>query len=218
VVSSDEEDSTDIEPSNPSTSESSFRDNPLSSQSFTDRPFPSRSVVNSPSSPERDTSATVRNRHISGYSRRAKPTQSKDEPRVVRDVFDPKSSPALAIHASTIRSNDKALPSPSTDRTQIPISEKVLQFSRSPFGVDLGAMVIAHNEEAQRILDDNKLAWGVQYELARGVSAGLWEWEAIGACVHKLKGMNVEAAYKVERIMKSRDTSQPADSQIWYCL
>jgi len=142
--------------------------------------------------------------------------QARREPRVVMDGLDP--PPARATHASTIRQNDNALPTPSTDRTQIPISEKVLQFSQSPFGVDLGAIVIAHNEEAQKILDDNELAWGVQYELARGVSAGLWEWEAIGASVHRLKGTNVEAAFKVERIMKSRDTSQPADSRIWYCL
>lgn len=218
MVSSDEEDSTDIEPSNPPTRESSFRDNPLSSQSSTDRPFPSLSVDNSQLSLGKDTSATVRNRQISAYIRRAKPTQSKGEPRVVRDVFDPKSPPALATHTSTIKPNDKALPTPSTDQTQIPTSDKVLQFARSSFGVDLGALFIAHNDEAQRILDDNKLAWGVQYELARGVSAGLWEWEAIGASVHKLKGRNVEAAFKVERVMKSQDTSQPADSQIWYCL
>ena len=180
-----------------------------------DRPSPSLSVVSTPSSHERHPPAIVRNRQISAYSRRAMPTQGRHEPRVVRDVFD--TPPAPATHASTIRPNGNALPTPSTDRTQISISETVLQFSRSPFGVDLGAIVIAHNEEAQRILDDNKLAWGVQYELARGVSAGLWEWEAIGASVHRLKGMNVEAAFKVERIMRSQDTSRPADSQIWYC-
>lgn len=58
--------------------------------------------------------------------------------------------------------------------TQIP--EPILAFSRSPFGTELGANIIAHCEETQILLDQHRVAWGTQYELSRGVISGAWDW------------------------------------------
>ena len=36
--------------------------------------------------------------------------------------------------------------------------------------------MIAHDSEVQRNMDLHRLSWGVQYEIARGVSDGRWTW------------------------------------------
>jgi hypothetical protein len=121
-------------------------------------------------------------------------------PNNVHDVFDP-------------------LPGPSTNfppSKHASLSQSVLHFARSPFGTDLEVMVIAHSGEAQKILDDHQIAWGVQWEIARGVCSGLWTWETVGSQVNRLKGKNSEAAFKVEKVMKGRDGSKPSDMHIWY--
>lgn len=218
VVSSDDEDSTDIEPSNPPTRGSSFRE--VSSQ-FPSSNYMSSSISSGSSSssfenPLKYSSATITDQKIGAYSRRTKPTQSKDKFRVFKDDFNSKSLPAVATYTTKVKPNDVALPTASIDRAQI--SKTVLQFARISFGVDLATQIIAHDYETQRILDDNKIAWGVQYELARGVAAGLWDWETTRTSVHKLKGTNAEVVFKVERIMKKQNISQPADVHIWYCF
>lgn len=44
---------------------------------------------------------------------------------------------------------------------------------------DNGYFVIAHDGIAQKFMDANKLPWGVQYELARGVTKGMWKWDDV---------------------------------------
>ncbi len=105
---------------------------------------------------------------------------------------------------------------PTTQPQDRNTSRTVLEFASSPFGTDLQATIIAHSDDLQQLLDDNRIAWGVQYELARGVSAGLWEWDQVKDRLQTLKGTNFEAAFKVEKIMKNRDSSMPSDYKLWY--
>ena len=178
VVSSDEEDATDVNSnSNPPTRSASIQDEVSVSQSSSDSLGTSLSKLK-----------------IKGASNN---THLAQQPSIVHDVFNPV---PRHNHSSEIPS----------------LSQSVLQFARSPFGTDLEVMVIAHSSKAQKILDDYQIAWGVQYEIARGVCSGLWTWDGVESQVRLLKGRNSEAAFKVERVMKGRNGSKPADMHIWY--
>jgi len=138
-----------------------------------------------------------------------------ERPLVVRDFLHP----ASTMREIPIKESSRSLQQlPSTQPQDRAISQTVLEFASSPFGTDLQGTIIAHSDDLQKLLDDNQIAWGVQYELARGVSAGLWDWDKIKDRVHELKGTNREAAFKVERIMKSRDSSRPSDDKLWYAV
>ena len=59
-----------------------------------------------------------------------------------------------------------------------------------------------YDPRAQKLIDRYQLGWGVQYEIARGVSEGLWEWNEITeAVVAQLRGTNAEAAPLVAPII-----------------
>ncbi|KAI0684509.1 RNA dependent RNA polymerase-domain-containing protein [Cytidiella melzeri] len=44
-----------------------------------------------------------------------------------------------------------------------------------------GYVIIAHDTAAQELMDNLKLSWGTQYELARGVTKGWWQWADVDA-------------------------------------
>ncbi|KDQ17068.1 hypothetical protein BOTBODRAFT_30455 [Botryobasidium botryosum FD-172 SS1] len=66
-------------------------------------------------------------------------------------------------------------------------------------GIDKSRYIeVAHSKHHQRLMDGRKLAWGVQWEVARLVSCGLFKWEDIPpAELDKLTGSNAEAGPKV---------------------
>lgn len=82
-----------------------------------------------------------------------------------------------------------------------------------------GFAFIAHDTRAQQLFDELRLAWGVQYELARGASDGRWPWEVMTRDkLEQLRGTNVASAPRVGAIMlpgKARVNS--ANNSLW-CL
>jgi hypothetical protein len=88
------------------------------------------------------------------------------------------------------------------------------------FGVQLDIVRIAHCERAQIVLDQQQLAWGTIYELARGVTRGMWTFEDMTEHrLRKLKGSNVQAAWKVAAVMKDEmgpPSAMRVPSEIWY--
>ncbi|KAG1757774.1 RNA dependent RNA polymerase-domain-containing protein [Suillus lakei] len=87
------------------------------------------------------------------------------------------------------------------------------------FGVQLTTVHIAHCERAQIVLDQQQLAWGTIYELARGVTRGMWTFEDMTEHrLRKLKGSNAQAAWKVAAVMKDEmgpPSAMRAPSEIW---
>lgn len=83
-------------------------------------------------------------------------------------------------------------------------------------GIDLDVVVIAHNPEVQRLMDEHRLEWGVQWELARGVSTKLWSWSDIKDKLTQLQGSNSKVAYKVPGIVLNKPSQSLADLSIWY--
>ncbi|TFK66173.1 hypothetical protein BDN72DRAFT_158598 [Pluteus cervinus] len=76
------------------------------------------------------------------------------------------------------------------------------RFLNDQIGIDLKVEVIAHDSQAQRALDENQIPWGVQWELARGVTLGAWRWADVMKKLHLFRGTNsAETAYKVVAVM-----------------
>ncbi|KAG2045047.1 RNA dependent RNA polymerase-domain-containing protein [Suillus americanus] len=87
------------------------------------------------------------------------------------------------------------------------------------FGVQLNIVHVAHCERAQIVLDQQQLAWGTIYELARGVTRGIWTFEDMTEHrLCQLKGSNVQAAWKVAAVIKDEmgpSSAMRAPSEIW---
>lgn len=105
----------------------------------------------------------------------------------------------------------------------VPVSDdipaSITSFFHGVLGSDLRPIVIAHSLESQQLMDDLNLAWGVQYEFARGVTLGYWSWEDVGRVLREqpqtFTGLNVEAAPKVGAVMRNREEVR-GGSTLWY--
>ncbi|KAG2075104.1 hypothetical protein BDR04DRAFT_1091949 [Suillus decipiens] len=86
------------------------------------------------------------------------------------------------------------------------------------FGVQLNIVHIAHCERTQVVFDQQQLAWGTIYELARGVTRGMWTFEDMTEHrLRQLKGSNVQAAWKVASVIKEMrpSSSMRAPAEVW---
>lgn len=66
---------------------------------------------------------------------------------------------------------------------------------------DLPVEEIAHNTKVQTLFDSRRICWGVQFELARGVSAGFWNWSTIEEKLPELTGTEEDSLLKVESVL-----------------
>lgn len=82
--------------------------------------------------------------------------------------------------------------------------------------VPKGIHLISHCDRAQHEMDQRKIAWGVQYEIARGVTCGSWSWGDVTAeKLNLLRGSNTEAAPKVSTILLGPHCRPSNNLQIW---
>ena len=86
--------------------------------------------------------------------------------------------------------------------------------------VDDRSTIIAHDFDVQKLFDGLHIAWGVQYEIARGITDGRWTWKDVTADkLEKLKGQkNVEQAYRVPAVILGKPTPNQSDTEhdLWY--
>jgi hypothetical protein len=62
--------------------------------------------------------------------------------------------------------------------------------------------IICHSKTVQERMEQLKISWGVQYELARGVLAERWTWDDITDNVlRQLRGSNAQAASRVSAVV-----------------
>jgi hypothetical protein len=142
-------------------------------------------------------------------------------PIAVGDVFQADASPNVTRHKAQ---KPYSSPQPATSSLpQLPyaaeskVPESVSWFANSQFGTDLEPSFIAHDDEAQQLLDLNRIEWGTQFELARGVSTGAWTWDQIHKHISGLGGNNTKSAYKVPRVLRGGTSSsmEPGDIAVW---
>jgi hypothetical protein len=89
------------------------------------------------------------------------------------------------------------------------------KLTNSRLGVDLPEHIIAHDEHVQRLLDDAKIAWGVMYEIARGICQNRWTWADVGRKVEALKGLNQDVGWRVAGIILDKEV-RGGDLAIWW--
>jgi hypothetical protein len=147
--------------------------------------------------------------------------QDIPRPATVVDVFQANGSPnvtrrkAQKPHSSPRAATPSPPQLPDAGTPKVP--ESVSWFANSQFGSDLEPSFIAHDDEAQKLLDLNHIEWGTQFELARGVSTGAWTWDQIHKHISGLGGNNTKSAYKVPRVLRGGTLSsiQPGDIAVW---
>jgi hypothetical protein len=87
-----------------------------------------------------------------------------------------------------------------------------------------GVVIIAHNTRVQQLFDDLRVPWGVQYEIARGVSEGRWEWNMISRDMLRClkprdpEWANMGTALYVSNVMLSQPRApvNKASLPLWY--
>ncbi|TFK95078.1 hypothetical protein BDV98DRAFT_599146 [Pterulicium gracile] len=82
---------------------------------------------------------------------------------------------------------------------------------------DLKVTIIAHCPIAQSAMDAVQLPYGIQRELARGVTTDLWNWQAVLAKLHLFKDFPKSAAgaYKVASLMLDKPLGSAVDLDVW---
>ncbi|KAF9469499.1 RNA dependent RNA polymerase-domain-containing protein, partial [Collybia nuda] len=91
----------------------------------------------------------------------------------------------------------------------------VAEFLTRKIGIDLSHTIVAYDKRVQKLLDKAEISWGVQYELARGITLGLWNWDQVGSKVGKLKGMDAAVAYRVKNIILDLPLQGRPDLTLW---
>ena len=160
---------------------------------------------------------------LESFPRASPPKQDTPRPVVVRDIFHTEASPNVTRRKVREPYVSSVSPQPSPpSQPKLPkaaagkVPDSVSWFAKSQFGTDLEPLVIAHDDEAQQLLDLNHIEWGTQFELARGVSTGAWTWKDIHTHISELRGENIKSAYKVQKVMRGRTPSDnPTNLAIW---
>jgi hypothetical protein len=91
-----------------------------------------------------------------------------------------------------------------------------MRIADTPLGDKLEPEHIAHNDDVQKLMDAMGISWGVQYELARGVTLELWSWEEVlPERLSRLVGSNGASAYRVAHVMLGRPLSKNVNLALW---
>lgn len=78
--------------------------------------------------------------------------------------------------------------------------------------------MVAYDPTAQQLMDGFDIAWGTQYEIARGVSDGRWRWADVTAAkLRQLVGKNQDTAHRVASVFSGKQWLQDhiASRSIW---
>lgn len=101
-----------------------------------------------------------------------------------------------------------------------PFSVGLFSFGKSK--ANLAPFYIAHSAKTQELMDQLGLSWGVQYELARGVTLLWWDWDRVYNVLCEkpgaLAGSNVDAAVKVRAVMEDRIIPRDANILLWWVI
>lgn len=78
----------------------------------------------------------------------------------------------------------------------------------------IGYVLIAHDRSVQAWMDEAKLSWSKQYELARGVSDGRWKWADITPA--KIRRLSSTAISPHTEEVMGYPSSYGGKTDIWY--
>lgn len=115
---------------------------------------------------------------------------------------------------SSLPSSPSALPQPAKRFQMDP-------HAHEDFGHSLDPFFIAYDASVQPHLDGCDLAWGTIYEIARGVTNGLWAWPSVTReKLEQLRGTNAQAAHQVAAVIRGHEVPRAPAEELWYvfCL
>ena len=124
-------------------------------------------------------------------------------PTVVDDIFSSPSVPSVP--------KEEGVQKPSPQSLATPLDN----FLSGPIGIDLDTSIIAHDARIQALLDKEQISWGTQFELARGITTGRWSWDEVERNISKLRGPNVQSAYRVQNVMLHKP-QHSSKLDLWY--
>ncbi|KAG2045920.1 hypothetical protein BDR06DRAFT_977863 [Suillus hirtellus] len=107
--------------------------------------------------------------------------------------------------------------SPCAQVVNLPQVKKSCKSRSLEFGVKLNIVDISHCQKAQPVLDRHEVAWGTIFEQARGITHGMWTFQAMTEHrLRKLEGTNAQSAWKVVTVMADKEPSRmEAPSELW---
>ncbi|KAK7063563.1 RNA-dependent RNA polymerase [Favolaschia claudopus] len=136
------------------------------------------------------------------------PSPSKSRKLCATPGSNPSSNSAME---SPLASPSKSRPSANTFTLE--------ELFAGKHGCSLPKYIVAHSKKVLHALEGQGVTLGVQWELARGVSAGKFSWENIETKMKKtadaFAGTNLEVAWKVSDIMRGITGSDPHDRDLW---
>ncbi|KAG6878032.1 hypothetical protein C0993_000572 [Termitomyces sp. T159_Od127] len=128
------------------------------------------------------------------------------KPIAIKDVFNPSAPSSSSGQRNngwdiSITQPSILAPTPTDDVSTLPDDVSFKKFLAGSFSEDLEPHIIAHDKNIVSCMDSHKVPWGVQYEIARGVTEGIWSWDSVEAKIPQLCGSNSEKAHKVRNVM-----------------
>lgn len=158
-------------------------------------------------------------------SKRPPANENSSVPSLVHRTIRPKSPPIYVSDDDEVfnppamppRTPSRAKQAPPGPPHTAPLESKdfVADFQNSRIGIDLKPSIIAYDRQIQNQLDKAEISWAVQYELARGISLGLWNWDQVENKISKLKGTSAAVAYRVKNIILDRPLQGTPDLSVW---
>ncbi|KAI0095023.1 RNA dependent RNA polymerase-domain-containing protein [Irpex rosettiformis] len=137
----------------------------------------------------------------SNSGKRKRGTELEPLPPLIEEITKAMLDPSEKREIPSIQSTSESLP-------EMVLEEPVAGPSRvsSPGG---NIYIVAHDRRVQGLMDSFNISWGTQYEIARGISDGRWEWSEITVeKLKQLKGKSQDAASRVSSVLM--DTSDSA--------
>ncbi|KAG6864804.1 hypothetical protein C0991_007027 [Blastosporella zonata] len=136
---------------------------------------------------------------------------SSSKPIDTDDAFSVPSTLISSFRDDSLDTSAKAaaaLPTPPEGNTALKA------FLAGAIGQDLDEFAICHDKVAVDLMDKEKISWGVQWELARGVIESQWTWDDVALKIGLLKGSNSKIAAHVRYIMHGKQP-KPSDNAVW---
>ncbi|KAH8119803.1 RNA dependent RNA polymerase-domain-containing protein [Phellopilus nigrolimitatus] len=116
------------------------------------------------------------------------------------------------VHSSTPKAN-VAPSTSSASSSQLPVNPQPVKIHE----VDLNRhrFLIAHDKRAQALMDKYRIAKGVQFEIARGVTQQWWDWDDVTeGKIKALTGSNLEKAGEVANVIGSKGPRSAASAAV----
>ncbi|PPR02365.1 hypothetical protein CVT24_011709 [Panaeolus cyanescens] len=124
-------------------------------------------------------------------------------------------SPTVDLESDEDTKPNRFTPNHHTSSTQLDASI-VRKFAERPMTSNIGCHIIAHCQDTQLLFDSHQIPWPIQYEVARGVCGGAWDWASVPSRISLLKAIHEFPALNVPRVMRDQEIQESREvDKLW---